>query len=1143
MGSAGVTKIFISYSHKDVAAKTRVSKHLNVLVRAGIALEIWDDRRIQAGDDWRQEIRDAIEGCSIALLLISADFLTSKFILDEEVPRLLERRLKEGVKIIPFIVAHCQWQLVPWLSPTQARPTDGRPLATFGKAKADEALSNLASEIYRLLTQLAAPKSSHAELAQAASPTFGGPAAVGSPRLPGAVANVGRQATALYGRQELLSRLVEGFAEHDVLSLYGFRGNGKTALIEQLQRLAPSEVPTEWVRVNAASEQSAAALFARLADALGERAERPSPPAGSEAAVAAQLLHLYPQPKSVVVWVDKAHAWFSRGEHWANQELGKLFRALRSTMATRWRWVLEMREKPGAALQSAGTLAIEVPGIDRAGLAEWLIHSAPAGQEELWRYSGDDLKRLYQWLGNRREEDRSQAANPMATRLMIEVATAHGTTPMHVLRRLLNTVEQRVDAALMSDLYDTVLNPQERELLNALALYRDAVPSDHIERLEGALGLDASWDGLERRCMLTTDANGERWYMLGFVAGWVRHRLGYPSGDDLWIDNGIPEEIALEMRQPLQRWHAVVAECWLHQLGGSRRVNRPNLIRAREAFHHLLCANRGDRLTAIAVELLGGPDEARLVQRLWDYNEVLRRKKAPQDEQITVLDLITRLDERDHKAWRYLSESLRRIRAPFEKVLRCCEKALALQPAFPPHVTNLGKVLLDHGPESAQAFLDRLSELGRLYPEVGNNGYVLSIAAQCLMKTGQFEKASQLRREQIQARALNSPFYNDEAKYQLSLGRTEEALRLLDLAQQLGVADAYTVSIRATALARGGQPEAASQLRREQIQAGSRHQSFYNDEANYQLSLNQIEEALRLLDLAEQRGAANAYTVAIRATAHARSGQPESASQLRREQIRAGAASSATYCDEAVYQLSLNQAEEALRVLDLARQRGAENDFILAVRTTALSQTGRPQEASQLRRERIDAMSREPAFYHDEAVYQLSLNKPDEALRLLDLAQQRAAASDYTLSIRAKVLARIGQPEAASLLRCQQIEAGSRHRSFYHDEAVYLLSLNEVEKAFALLDLAQQRGCSNDITLAIRATALACSGQPEAASQLRRAQIESGSRHEAFYHDEANYQLNIGHLYEAQQLLDQVDRLGLSNEISRDIQGKLNKSR
>ena len=73
-------KIFISYSHKDEAWKDRLVSHLGVLAKQG-TLEVWDDRRIAAGDDWQTEIEQAIETCHIAVLLISADFLASDFIL------------------------------------------------------------------------------------------------------------------------------------------------------------------------------------------------------------------------------------------------------------------------------------------------------------------------------------------------------------------------------------------------------------------------------------------------------------------------------------------------------------------------------------------------------------------------------------------------------------------------------------------------------------------------------------------------------------------------------------------------------------------------------------------------------------------------------------------------------------------------------------------------------------------------------------------------------------------------------------------------------------------------------------------------------------------------------------------------------
>lgn len=120
--------IFISYSHKDEARKDRLVTHLNVLQYQD-SLEIWDDRRIEAGGEWFREIEAALNASSIALLLISANFLTSKFITEEEVPRLLQRRAQEGVRLIPVILEPCAWQTVRWLSPHLARPKDGRPLS------------------------------------------------------------------------------------------------------------------------------------------------------------------------------------------------------------------------------------------------------------------------------------------------------------------------------------------------------------------------------------------------------------------------------------------------------------------------------------------------------------------------------------------------------------------------------------------------------------------------------------------------------------------------------------------------------------------------------------------------------------------------------------------------------------------------------------------------------------------------------------------------------------------------------------------------------------------------------------------------------------------------------------------------------
>jgi MFS family permease len=138
--------IFISYSHKDEVWKERFAKHLSVLQKQG-ALTFWDDRQIGAGELWDKKIQDAINTAKIAILLISADYLNSEFILREEVARLMERRAENDLIIIPVIVKSCPWDEVDWLKRMQVRPRDGRPLASFGGDRRDEALSAIAKEV------------------------------------------------------------------------------------------------------------------------------------------------------------------------------------------------------------------------------------------------------------------------------------------------------------------------------------------------------------------------------------------------------------------------------------------------------------------------------------------------------------------------------------------------------------------------------------------------------------------------------------------------------------------------------------------------------------------------------------------------------------------------------------------------------------------------------------------------------------------------------------------------------------------------------------------------------------------------------------------------------------------------------------
>jgi hypothetical protein len=89
--------LFISYSHKDLKWLLELRKFLKGLESQDIAL--WDDRQIKASARWKDEIDKALIAAKAALLLISQDFLDSDFISQKELPFLLKKAEKEGLRI------------------------------------------------------------------------------------------------------------------------------------------------------------------------------------------------------------------------------------------------------------------------------------------------------------------------------------------------------------------------------------------------------------------------------------------------------------------------------------------------------------------------------------------------------------------------------------------------------------------------------------------------------------------------------------------------------------------------------------------------------------------------------------------------------------------------------------------------------------------------------------------------------------------------------------------------------------------------------------------------------------------------------------------------------------------------------------
>ncbi len=88
--------IFICYSHKDQEYLERIQVHLKPIKKDGI--DLWSDLCIRPGDNWRNEIAGALERANVGILLVSADFLASDFITENELPLYCIKQPTKGLE-------------------------------------------------------------------------------------------------------------------------------------------------------------------------------------------------------------------------------------------------------------------------------------------------------------------------------------------------------------------------------------------------------------------------------------------------------------------------------------------------------------------------------------------------------------------------------------------------------------------------------------------------------------------------------------------------------------------------------------------------------------------------------------------------------------------------------------------------------------------------------------------------------------------------------------------------------------------------------------------------------------------------------------------------------------------------------------
>lgn len=102
-------KVFISYSRQNLSYKESLKKHLSILERYGL-LKAWSCEEIKAGE-WNQQIQQELEDSDIIIYMVSAEFMSSNYIMNDEVKKGIELVKKyPHKKIICVLVGVCQWQ-------------------------------------------------------------------------------------------------------------------------------------------------------------------------------------------------------------------------------------------------------------------------------------------------------------------------------------------------------------------------------------------------------------------------------------------------------------------------------------------------------------------------------------------------------------------------------------------------------------------------------------------------------------------------------------------------------------------------------------------------------------------------------------------------------------------------------------------------------------------------------------------------------------------------------------------------------------------------------------------------------------------------------------------------------------------------
>ncbi|CCI23180.1 Tetratricopeptide repeat protein 28 like [Microcystis aeruginosa PCC 9809] len=245
--------IFICYSHQDKGWRDRLLKFLEPLNDEEEI--VWSDLDIQPGDIWDEKIKDSLSQVTIAMVLVSQDLLNSRYVKNEELPRLLKRREEEGVLIIPIFLRHStvksvsfkytneegieqRFYLHQFQSPSNNSPSN--PLCDLKKSEYEKVFVSVEDKLRSLIEESKKKQSEPSKKAVQPLTTSG----LVDTQLP--------PVRRWQGRREELQELQTALGNDHLrlIEITAAGGYGKTALARKFTDQLTADWPVLWVNFN-----------------------------------------------------------------------------------------------------------------------------------------------------------------------------------------------------------------------------------------------------------------------------------------------------------------------------------------------------------------------------------------------------------------------------------------------------------------------------------------------------------------------------------------------------------------------------------------------------------------------------------------------------------------------------------------------------------------------------------------------------------------------------------------------------------------------------------------------------------------------------------------------------------------------------